>query len=181
MRHYSDYHRTVVAYHGTRLETARAIVLGEKSFETSRNDDDWLGHGIYFWEYAPQQAFLWARNRQASKKWSGEIAVLGSMIRLGSCFDLLDPENIKDLSKFYRAYTVRSKVPGRSNPRMSGKSGSTARRLSSHMQVWKTRVDLSIRVGRSFFQQKTRKREPRTIKCCGRRARSIRSLTSRFA
>jgi hypothetical protein len=104
MRRYSDYHRTVVAHHGTRLSTAREIVLGNRPFIPSRNGDDWLGHGIYFWEYAPQQAFEWAKARSLKFKWDEEIAVLGSMIRLGNCFDLLDPLNVKNLSSYYQSY-----------------------------------------------------------------------------
>ncbi len=104
MPRYSDYHRTVVGYHGTKRATARRIILGEEPFGRSENDDDWLGNGIYFWEYAPQQAWLWARQRQRSKGWDDEIAVVASMIRLGSCFDLLDPENVRALGLFYQGY-----------------------------------------------------------------------------
>lgn len=48
MPRYADYHRTVVGYHGTKKDTALRIVQGMEGFEPSRNEDDWLGHGIYF-------------------------------------------------------------------------------------------------------------------------------------
>ena len=83
-----DYHRTVIGYHGTRRETAEALVRGVP-FRESENDDDWLGHGIYFWEYAPQQAWWWAERRYQGE----EPAVVGAMIRLGHCLDFLDPRN----------------------------------------------------------------------------------------
>lgn len=89
MPQFQDYHRTVVGYHGTTRAIAESIVTGG-AFEPSQNDDDWLGHGIYFWEYAPQQAYNWAVKRYGKDK---DVAVLGSMIRLGNCFDLLDPIN----------------------------------------------------------------------------------------
>ncbi len=104
MPRYSDYHRTVIGYHGTRRSTALRIVQGLEDFGPSQNDDDWLGNGVYFWEYAPQQAWLWARQRQRLKKWDEEIAVVASMIRLGFCLDLLDPENVKDLGQIYQGY-----------------------------------------------------------------------------
>ncbi len=50
-----DYDRTLVAFHGTRRATAKKLIRGD-AFGVSENDDDWLGHGIYFWEFAPQQA-----------------------------------------------------------------------------------------------------------------------------
>jgi len=72
-----------------------------EGFRWSRRNFDWLGHGIDFWEYAPQQARAWAELRQRQlrkkKKPTAEeirradepIAVGASMIRLGFCFDLL--------------------------------------------------------------------------------------------
>jgi hypothetical protein len=82
-----DYDRTLVAFHGTRRAIAKKLVNGEP-FGKSENDDDWLGHGIYFWEFAPQQAWWWARRR-----YGDEAAVVGSLVRLGRCLDLLDPSN----------------------------------------------------------------------------------------
>ncbi|MEM0984283.1 MAG: hypothetical protein AAGI17_10070 [Planctomycetota bacterium] len=100
MNEFRDYHRTVVGYHGTRRDTALAIVQGERPFSPSRNDDDWLGNGVYFWEYAPKQALRWAERRY--KKQKQATAVLGAMIRLGSCFDLLDPDNAKTLQREHK-------------------------------------------------------------------------------
>jgi hypothetical protein len=45
---------------------------------------DWLGHGIYFWEHSPQRALRWAQEHYL------EPAVLGAVVQLGKCFDLLD-------------------------------------------------------------------------------------------
>lgn len=97
---YADYHRTVVGFHGTRRLTALQIVSGESGFKPSKNAYDWLGHGVYFWEYAPQQAWDWARQRYKDES-DDEIAVLGSMIRLGNCFDLLDPGNLDVLEEHH--------------------------------------------------------------------------------
>lgn len=90
-----DYDRTRVAFHGTRRETAEKLVRGEP-FGPSTNDDDWLRHGIYFWEFAPQQAWWWAERRYGS-----EAAVVGALLRLGQCIDLLDPRNTELLRRAY--------------------------------------------------------------------------------
>jgi hypothetical protein len=82
-----DYDRTLVAFHGTRKSISDLLVNGA-AFGPSENDDDWLGHGIYFWEYAPQQAWWWAQRR-----YGAEAAVVGALVRLGRCIDLLDPSN----------------------------------------------------------------------------------------
>lgn len=113
---FDDYHRTIVGYHGTRLSIAREIVNRRRVFKFSRNRDDWLGHGIYFWEYAPQQAYWWAERRKRRHNWNEPIAILGSMIRLGFCLDLLDPYNVKYLKDIYEEYRATETAAGRAVP-----------------------------------------------------------------
>ncbi|MFO0969415.1 MAG: hypothetical protein U0793_27985 [Gemmataceae bacterium] len=120
MIQFDDYHRTIVGYHGTRLSVAIDIVNRRRRFKYSRNRDDWLGHGVYFWEYAPQQAFWWAQRRARRQKWSEPIAILASMIRLGFCFDLLDPYNVKYLKTIHQEFVetqhaLQRKVPQNAN------------------------------------------------------------------
>src|SRR5438105_10272091 len=93
---YADYHRTIIGFHGTTVESADRLVSGE-SFRASDNDDEWFGNGVYFWEYAPKQAWWWAKKF----KKLDQPAVIGAVIRLGNCFDLLDPKNVKTLKRFH--------------------------------------------------------------------------------
>ena len=102
-----DYDRTVVAFHGTRKSTAEKLVAGVP-FDHSENDDDWLGHGIYFWEYAPQQAWWWAEQRYGKK----DAAVVGALVRLGHCIDLLDPSNADLLEKAHNDLELALKSAG---------------------------------------------------------------------
>lgn len=74
---FSDYHRTVIGYHGTTIEAAARLVDGD-DFAPSDQDDEWFGRGIYFWEHAYQQAWWWAKRRGAESP-----AVVGAVIRLG--------------------------------------------------------------------------------------------------
>lgn len=113
---FDDYHRTIVGYHGTRLSVAHDIVNRKRGFKYSRNRDDWLGHGIYFWEYAPQQAFWWAERRKRRQTWDEPIAILASMIRLGFCFDLLDPYNVKYLEEIHDEYQATEAAASRVTP-----------------------------------------------------------------
>jgi hypothetical protein len=95
---YSDYHRTIIGFHGTDEPAADRLVGGEP-FNDSDSDDDWFGKGVYFWEYAPKQAWWWARKFKKCER----PAVIGAIIRLGNCFDLLDPANVKALKDFHVA------------------------------------------------------------------------------
>jgi hypothetical protein len=105
-----DYDRTVVAFHGTRRAAAESLVRGEP-FGVSENDDDWLGHGIYFWEFAPQQAWWWAERR-----YGDDAAVVGSLVRLRRCFDLLDPSNTALLREAHDDLAAALKQAGQKLP-----------------------------------------------------------------
>ena len=109
---YYDYHRTVVAFHGTDAATADDLVAGA-AFKPSSNTDDWLGSGVYFWEYAPRQAWWWAKKFKAH----ADPAVIGAMIRLGNCFDLLDPENIQTLKAQHDVMMEQWRLAGLVVPR----------------------------------------------------------------
>ena len=76
--------RVVVGFHGTSDERAETI-LRDGEFIPSKNDYDWIGHGIYFWEYAPLRAWQWARN-----KYRDRAAVIEATIEPGACLDLTD-------------------------------------------------------------------------------------------
>lgn len=76
--------RLVVGYHGTSAKQAEVIVR-EGAFLPSKNDYDWLGHGIYFWEEAPCRAWRWA-----NQKYGRDAAVVEATVRLGHCLDLTD-------------------------------------------------------------------------------------------
>jgi hypothetical protein len=93
---FADYHRTVIGFHGTTAEIANRLVAGEP-FRASDNEDDWLGIGNYFWEWAPQQAWWWSKK---FKRYQNP-RVVGAIIRLGHCFDLLDPKNVRVLKGIY--------------------------------------------------------------------------------
>ena len=104
MRH-SDYQRTVIAYHGCDEAVVRRVLLTGEPLALSENDYDWLGYGIYFWEFGPERALEWAieqktRNRGRIKK----PAVIGAIIHLGNCFDLLDTRNTSLLASTYESY-----------------------------------------------------------------------------
>ena len=58
-----QYARTVTAYHGCDRATAAKLLAG-RSFNPSENDYDWLGRGIYFWEFGPDRAYRFAQEKR---------------------------------------------------------------------------------------------------------------------
>jgi len=97
---YSSRTGLILAFHGCDKSIVEKIVSQGKILESSNNDYDWLGHGIYFWENDPQRALEYATRLKNSplKKHSLKIqdpAVIGAVINLGYCLDLLDYGNLK--------------------------------------------------------------------------------------
>src|SRR5690606_37143216 len=69
----------------------------------SVNKYDWLGNGMYFWENSPSLALEYAHHLKAnpgrSKSPIKKPFVLGAVIHMGNCLDLLDYEKL-NLLKF---------------------------------------------------------------------------------
>ena len=65
----------VTGFHGTSRASAGSILAN--GFDLSRNEYDWLGEGVYFFQDAPQRALDWARER-----FGREAAVVMAMIDL---------------------------------------------------------------------------------------------------
>ncbi|HAV14656.1 MAG TPA: hypothetical protein DCX06_14360 [Opitutae bacterium] len=53
------YQRQVIAYHGCDQSTVDQIIGGGDTLKPSEKNHDWLGKGIYFWEYGPERALDW--------------------------------------------------------------------------------------------------------------------------
>jgi hypothetical protein len=90
----------LIGFHGCDKSVRDKIVNGKVSLNPSENLYDWLGNGIYFWENNQQRAFEFANELKKSTR--GNIkkpAVLGAVIDMGYCLDLLDTEYLKLVSE----------------------------------------------------------------------------------
>ena len=97
---YSVRGNLVLAFHGCDKSVAEQIVSNPfKSLKASENSYDWLGHGVYFWENNPTRALEYAKylkkNPGRSKHPIKEPAVLGAIINLGFCLDLVDSQSLQ--------------------------------------------------------------------------------------
>lgn len=107
---YSRYSNLVLAFHGCDRSLADDVINGRQSLKMSRNDYDWLGHGVYFWENSPERALDWARELSRRPRSSVRTpAVIGAVIDLGYCFDLIEMGNLRRLRQAYD-YLVMSSV-----------------------------------------------------------------------
>lgn len=109
----------VLAYHGCDRSVGEALLAGE-SFKISENDYDWLGSGTYFWEANPRRGLDWARELSWRKKDIQQPFVVGAVIELGFCLDLISSNGIEAVRRAYESLQVHVTRTGRSLPQNSG-------------------------------------------------------------
>ena len=120
MNHYL-YQRQVIAYHGCDQSTVQGIIEKSDQLKPSEEKYDWLGKGIYFWEYGPERAMEWAQERKRRGK-IDTPALIGAVLNLGECFDLLDTRYTETLRtawpKFVQAKkALKEKIPENADPK----------------------------------------------------------------
>lgn len=95
----------VLGYHGCEKTVGEAILAGERDLERSENDYDWLGPGVYFGEADPKRGLAWAE-QQVSRGRYTEPFVIGAIIDLGDCLDLMSQNGIQAVSAAYDSLQV---------------------------------------------------------------------------
>lgn len=114
------YDRTVIAYHGCDARTAERLLRGD-AFKKSQNDYDWLGEGIYFWEYGADRALKFAHDQKARRKVK-KPAIVGALVQLGNCFDLMDTQFTEELPIAFEMFKSYHRQTGQPLPQNSGKT-----------------------------------------------------------
>ena len=92
-----------------------ADTIEREGFKLSRNDYDWLGDGVYFFQDGLLRAWQWACGQHGD-----DAAVVGADIRLADCMDLLDVGWNEVLSSAYGEFARRRRAIGRAVPTQSG-------------------------------------------------------------
>lgn len=106
---YSSHPSFILGFHGCDKALAHQVIKGRKSLKQSTNDYDWLGHGIYFWENDPERALLFARETACRENNAVQSpAVIGAVIDLGYCLNLVESENLTLLKNGYELLVAAS-------------------------------------------------------------------------
>lgn len=100
---YSRLPAFILGFHGCDKRVVDSIMSGGIThLRSSSNDFDWLGHGIYFWENNPDRALEFAKEqKQRNPDMVEEPAVLGAIINLGHCCNLLDKRYLEHTKNAY--------------------------------------------------------------------------------
>ncbi|MFN6378100.1 MAG: hypothetical protein ACK4WD_02415 [Flavobacteriales bacterium] len=100
---YSTRSGLILGFHGCDESVARNVISQNTELKPSENIYDWLGHGMYFWESSPNRALEFAieqKGRKGSR--IKKPAVLGAVIDLGFCFDLIDLKYLEMMKAGYK-------------------------------------------------------------------------------
>lgn len=114
---YSKRAGLILGFHGCDQKVRDSIVSNKDKFlKPSENNYDWLGNGAYFWENNYVRALKYATdlkdNPQKAKSKISVPSVLGAIIDLGHCLDLLDSQYLELLKSGYNTLVGLQKIHG---------------------------------------------------------------------
>ena len=102
---YSTLPAFILGFHGCDKTVGEKIIAGAENMKHSQNDYDWLGHGAYFWENNPARALEYAKLLKNKPHRQRNIIktpfVVGAIIDLGHCFNLLETDSLNYLKNGY--------------------------------------------------------------------------------
>ena len=102
---YSSLPGFILGFHGCDEHVAEKVLSGHERLLHSINDYDWLGHGIYFWENNPGRALEYAetirRHPECVRNPIRRPAVIGAIIDLGNCLNLLESKSVSIVKQGY--------------------------------------------------------------------------------
>lgn len=81
----------------------------------SDQEYDWLGPGIYFWESDPLRAWEWADEKVGRGKFENAF-VVGAVIDLGNCLDLMTRESLELLKRTYQSLSEAYEIENKNMP-----------------------------------------------------------------
>lgn len=112
---------SVIGFHSCDREVGLRVLNGEDELMASQNTWDWLGQGIYFWEQNPGRALEYAvesaERRQKNKIPINTPFVLGAMVELGNCLNLVDRDSLKVLRQAYEGLSATMAAAGELLPK----------------------------------------------------------------
>ena len=82
-------------------------MTSQSNLKKSENSYDWLGSGIYFWENNPERALNYVKElKSAGRNNIEEPYVVGAVIDLGYCLNLLESKSLRLLNENYSRLAV---------------------------------------------------------------------------
>lgn len=112
----------VLGYHGCDEAVAEQVLAGKSDIIFSDRDYDWLGPGAYFWESDPLRALEWA-HAKAQRGAYRVPAVIGAVIDLRNCLDLMTRQDLELVRSAYHAFVQAQQRAGLEIPKNKSARG----------------------------------------------------------
>jgi hypothetical protein len=110
----------VIGFHSCDKEVGIKVLNGDLELKPSANLWDWLGGGVYFWEQNPERAVQYAiecaNGQQKNRKRIQIPFVIGSIVDLGNCLNLLQPEAMDVVVRAHEIFLELNKNSGEPVP-----------------------------------------------------------------
>lgn len=124
MDRYTTLPSHILGFHSCDKETGLKVLNGKEQLKPSRNNWDWLGHGIYFWEHNPLRALEYAKEvaegKQFAKAKINTPFVIGCIIDLGKCLNLTEHSNYPQVKEAYISLKAAYDRSGQAFPQNTG-------------------------------------------------------------
>jgi hypothetical protein len=125
----------IIGFHGCDQSVADMLLNSDQpTFKKSTNDYDWLGSGMYFWENDPNRA--WKYIHEAQKREPKRIknpTVIGAVLDLGHCLNLVENRYITLLKNIYEAFKVATEINNAQMPENKGAYSEDHDKLKRHL------------------------------------------------
>jgi hypothetical protein len=121
----------IYGFHGCDRRIGEEVLASHSHhLKRSQNEYDWLGNGIYFWESSPERALDFAREAKRNAKITrGTIRhpyVIGAVIELGNCLNLLDHAGLMEMQFAHKTLVELSEQRGEKLPANAARDPSNA-------------------------------------------------------
>lgn len=111
---------TVTGFHSCDKKVGIEVLNGRDKLSPSNNSWDWLAGGIYFWEQNPVRALEYAEESAAKKQFNkipiNTPFVLGAIIELGHCLNLVETQSLQILRSAYDGLRLLKEIAGEKMP-----------------------------------------------------------------
>jgi hypothetical protein len=110
----------IIGYHSCDKDVGTKVLNGQTQLIPSNNSWDWLADGVYFWEQNPKRALDYAIEVAEGNQFNkGKIKtpfVLGAIIQLGNCLNLVESESLAVLEEAYDGLKILLNEAGKEMP-----------------------------------------------------------------
>ncbi|NLR66521.1 hypothetical protein HGH92_19585 [Chitinophaga varians] len=112
----------IIGFHGCERSLRDDIISEGRKLRFSTGKYEWLGHGIYFWQNNYERAMDFVTHPPDGRK-IVHPAVLGAVLSLEHCLDLLDTKYIRQLRTTFEMMEHAIKLRGGNLPCNRNKHG----------------------------------------------------------